>query len=69
MGVWYKEWYLTTKQGDIDMVAALSDPDPDIAAQNRSDINNRLSEMQQLDQDRCAISRDQIRFITRVLGS
>lgn len=67
MGIWYKEWYLTTPQGEADIRAALTDPDNGGA--NRTDIQNRLAEIRALEEDRCAISRDQKRFLTRILES
>lgn len=66
MGIWYKEWYITTTQGESEMRAALADPID--GEKHRSDIQGRLTEMRQLDQDRCAISRDQIRFLEGVLS-
>lgn len=66
MGVWYKEWYLTTQAGEAQIKAALTDPDH--GDENRSDITRRLGEMRELDQDRCAISRDQIRFLESILA-
>lgn len=67
MGLWYKDFYIATKKGEADMRKALADPVDGGA--NRTDIENRLNEMRQLDPGRCAISAEQVLFLERVLAS
>lgn len=67
MGIWYKEWYITTPTGEEQMRAAITDPVD--GAANREDISKRLDEIRQIPEERCAISLDQKRFLERVLAS
>lgn len=64
---WYREFYKTTPQGEMEMRNAILDPD------NLTQIRMRLAEMKAIthsDLDkRCAISNDQVRFLERILGS
>ena len=67
MGTWYKDFYLTTPLGEQQMRDALADPD--YGAQNRADIQQRLTEMQDVPQGRCSITSTQIKFLEGVLSA
>ncbi len=64
---WYRDFYLTTKDGEAELRNAMLDPD------NLSAVKKRLAEMKSIAHGevdkRCAITTDQIRFLERVLGS
>lgn len=66
MGEWYREWYVTSKDGEGRLRAALADTEN--GATNRADVQKRLDEFKQLPDDRCHISRDQRKFLERVLN-
>ena len=67
MGTWYKDFYLTTPLGEQQMRDALTDPD--YGAQNRADIQQRLTEMQSVPEGRCSITSAQVRFLEGVLSA
>lgn len=62
---WYKEFYFSTKPGEHELREALSDPVD--GEKNIQDVRRRLTEMKMLKSDRCHVSRDQVRFLERVL--
>ncbi len=66
MGEWYKPFYLKTIEDEAKLRAALSHPDD--GASNRADVRKRLDELRQIPDDRCHVSRDQRRYLERVLG-
>lgn len=65
-GTWYKEFYLTTEEGENNLKAALTHPID--AEQNISDVRRRFEELKGVPSDRCAISSAQVKFLDRVLS-
>ena len=65
MGEWYKDHYLTTKDGEAALRAALTNPEA--GAQNKADVQKRLDELTQDVTDRCVISTKQKKFLQHVL--
>ena len=66
MASWYKEFYITTPDGEKAMREALADERD--GAVNRADIEKRLSELRGIHEDRCHISREQRKFLEGVLN-
>lgn len=67
MGAWYKDFYLTTNEGEKLIEEALGHPNH--GAGNRADIERRLEEMKALSADRCHITKGQIPFLERALDA
>lgn len=63
---WYKDFYLTTPEGERAMRKAIAD---DQTGNVLSDIKKRFSEMDGVPGGRCAITEVQVKFLTRVLGN
>lgn len=61
MGIWYKDFYLATPEGEKHLRSAIENPE------NRADVEKRLGEMRQLSDDRCHITKAQKIFLERVL--
>lgn len=67
MGIWYKDFYITTPAGEKAMRAAIADPDTGALA--LADIKKRQDEMAQIQDERCTITLEQRRFLERVLST
>lgn len=64
---WYREWYITSPEGEANLRAALADPEH--GEKNRADVEKRFEEIKKIPEGRCAIALDQKRFLGRVMGS
>lgn len=64
---WYKEWYKTTPEGEKELRDALSGED---GVEVRNAVTRRMTEIGQVVRAGrgCAISKDQLPFLERVLG-
>lgn len=67
MGLWYRQWYAQSPMGETLLREALTDQAK--GELNKADVRRRLDEMKNIPEERCAITRDQRRFLERVLAS
>lgn len=68
MGIWYKQWYITTPAGAKALRDALDDPET--GAETREDCQRRLEELRQINGvgERCALSQGQAVFLAGMLA-
>jgi hypothetical protein len=66
MGIWHKDFYIITPEGEKLLRQALNDSKDGVA--NRADVQKCLDELNGIPEDRCHVSRDQKKFLERMLG-